>query len=332
MRALGYETIDAVVQMKDYGVPQTRRRFILVGWLPGEAKPFAWPEPTHGTTAGTGVLFDELSPWVNAAEAIGDLAWLRPGEEATRYQMGHGRSLFAEARCGGSTTLFNHLATQHRAKAEQLIELIPIGGSIRDVPAHERGTRKLTMTKLDPDRISNTIVSLPDDLLHYAQPRILTVREMARLQTFDDDFVFFGKRTSGFVERRVDVPQYTQVGNAVPPEAGYALGRQLVASLGAASKDLRELNVRRERHQLVLGSSGYSGYELAVDARDSLELLSVQGSLLPLPIATDLVPVKELPALSKWSRSNPMRGQWAPGVSAKELPSWMPSVQGSKAG
>lgn len=322
MRSLGYETTDRVMEMKEYGVPQTRRRFVMVGWIPGEAKPFVWPEPTHTDRSHLTTLFAAMEPFVTASSAIDDLADLEPGLEATRY-LRLPVSSFSQERRAASGLVFNHLATKHRAKAEDIIRRIPVGGSIRDIAENDRGTKKLTMSKLDPARISNTIVSLPDDLLHYAQGRILTVREMARLQTFDDDFVFFGKRTSGFVERRVDVPQYTQVGNAVPPHAGRALGASLVRSLGGTQKDLRDLEERNARHRLVVGSSGYSGYELAPAAAGLIELQTVVGDPLELPLADDLVPVTQQVPLRDWPRTNPTRGQWAPGVIAKKNPSWM---------
>jgi DNA (cytosine-5)-methyltransferase 1 len=150
-------------------------------------------------------------------------------------------------------------------------------------------------------------------MIHYCHDRIPTVREMARLQTFDDDYVFIGKRTSGFVERRVDVPQYTQVGNAVPPLLARAIGDSIVSALGAESRDLRDASARRTRHDLVRGSSAYSGYSLSPDAEREIDLLSVSGSRLTLPTSDDDQPVAELDAVVKWTRRRPTRrGQWVP--------------------
>lgn len=69
---------------------------------------------------------------------------------------------------------------------------------------------------------------MPDDLLHYSEPRTLTVRENARLQTFPDWFEFHGKYTSGGHLRRTQVPRFTQVANAVPPLVAELLGRVLL--------------------------------------------------------------------------------------------------------
>jgi len=76
---------------------------------------------------------------------------------------------------------------------------------------------------LHPDKPSKTLTTLPDDLLHYSEPRILTVRESARIQSFPDNFVFKGKYTTGGAMRTKECPRYTQVGNAVPPKMSYAL-------------------------------------------------------------------------------------------------------------
>lgn len=321
--SLGYETRDEIVRAADYGVPQRRKRFVMVGWLPDAAEPFEWPEATHVAGGDANLFGPDRPPYVIAADALDDLAFLAPGYEATRYAR-DAEEAFGTERRTGNNLLFNHLATRHRAKAVATFARIPVGGSIRSLPPDERGTKKLTMTRLDPNQIANTILSLPDDLLHYAHDRILTVREMARLQTFDDDFVFIGKRTSGFVERRVDVPQYTQVGNAVPPALGQALGGALLRSLGAVGRDLRGIERRRQRHQLVCGSSGYAGYTLAPDAKEELILRTVQGEILDLPITDSERPVAEQVPLRDWTAgANPRRGQWAPGVAPKDAPSWV---------
>ena len=72
---------------------------------------------------------------------------------------------------------------------------------------------------------------MPDDFVHYAEPRALTVREMARLQSFDDDFVFQGKRSTGGEKRAVEVPQYTLVGNAVPPLMAKGIATELLKKI-----------------------------------------------------------------------------------------------------
>lgn len=88
----------------------------------------------------------------------------------------------------------------------------------------ELGTKKHSQRPLNWDAPAPTVVSLPDDYVHPEVPRTLTVREMARFQSFPDCFVFRGKETTGSLRRRFEVPQYTQVGNAVPPLMAEAVG------------------------------------------------------------------------------------------------------------
>lgn len=95
----------------------------------------------------------------------------------------------------------------------------------------ELQTRKHSQRVLSWNKPSPTIVTLPDDYVHPTEPRILTVRESARVQGFPDSFVFYGKETTGSTRRRVEVPQYSQVGNAVSPFVGRAVGKMLTELL-----------------------------------------------------------------------------------------------------
>ncbi|MFD2165143.1 DNA cytosine methyltransferase [Thalassotalea euphylliae] len=87
-------------------------------------------------------------------------------------------------------------------------------------------TKKQTQKALDAHSPAPAALSIPDDACHYHHDelRTLTVREMARIQSFPDSFVFRSKVTTGGQMRKFEVPQYTQVGNAVPPLLGRALG------------------------------------------------------------------------------------------------------------
>lgn len=84
---------------------------------------------------------------------------------------------------------------------------------------------------LNPLGQSPTVLTIPDDYIHYALPRALTVREMARLQSFDDSFVFQGKRSTGGNKRKFEVPQFTLVGNAVPPLMARAVAMEILISI-----------------------------------------------------------------------------------------------------
>ena len=88
-------------------------------------------------------------------------------------------------------------------------------------------SRKHSQRLINPGLPSPTVVTLPDDLVHYASPRVPTVRELARLQSFPDSFVFHGKETTGGEGRAHQVPQFSQVGNAVPPLLAKAVASRL---------------------------------------------------------------------------------------------------------
>lgn len=95
----------------------------------------------------------------------------------------------------------------------------------------ELATKKHSQRALRLHEPSPTVVSLPDDFVHPVEPRVPTVRELARFQSFPDSFEFRAKETTGAHRRRFEVPQYTQVGNAVPPLLARALGVHLHAIL-----------------------------------------------------------------------------------------------------
>jgi DNA (cytosine-5)-methyltransferase 1 len=97
-------------------------------------------------------------------------------------------------------------------------------------------TKKHSQRPLKWDMPSPTVLSLPDDFVHPHEPRTMTVREMARLQSFPDSFIFRAKETTGSLRRRFEVPQYTQVGNAVPPLLAEAVGKKISELLGKAMK------------------------------------------------------------------------------------------------
>jgi len=92
-------------------------------------------------------------------------------------------------------------------------------------------SKKHVMVVLDESQPAHTITTIPDDLLHYCIPRVHTIREYARLQSFPDWFAFQGKFTTGGDLRKEDCPRYTQVGNAVPPLLAEAIGTVLLEIL-----------------------------------------------------------------------------------------------------
>lgn len=88
-------------------------------------------------------------------------------------------------------------------------------------------TKKNIRTRLDRNSPAATVMTIPDDYISPFEPRTFTVRELARMQSFDDSFEFLGKRTTGGLRRRVEVPQYSQVGNAVPPLLAKAVAEEI---------------------------------------------------------------------------------------------------------
>lgn len=108
-----------------------------------------------------------------------------------------------------------------------------INGEITDRIGEAILTKKSIRTRLNPDSVSPTIVTLPDDFIHPYFDRVLTVREMARIQSFDDSFEFLGKRTTGGEKRSQETPQFTQVGNAVPPLLARAIAFKVREAIDA---------------------------------------------------------------------------------------------------
>jgi DNA (cytosine-5)-methyltransferase 1 len=103
------------------------------------------------------------------------------------------------------------------------------GVVLSDKVRAELGIKKQSIVVLNEKQPSHTITTLPDDIIHYSEPRILTVRECARLQSFPDWFEFRGNYTTGGSRRTKECPRYTQVGNAVPPLLAEFLGTIVIA-------------------------------------------------------------------------------------------------------
>lgn len=107
------------------------------------------------------------------------------------------------------------------------------------------GLRKFRTVPMSADMVSPTLTTLPDDIIHYSDWRILTVRECARLQSFPDWFVFRSKYTTGGDKRKVECPRYTQVGNAVPPLLAEAIGRGIRSAWSAVGVKVLKLSGKK---------------------------------------------------------------------------------------
>lgn len=128
--------------------------------------------------------------------------------------------------------LFNHQTSQQNDKVRERLQIIAEHGDYDKAKAElkEKGleSQKRNYVVLNPLGQSPTVCTMPDDFIHYSAYRPMTVREMARLQSFDDSFVFQGKRQTGGNNRQKEIPQYTLVGNAVPPLMARAIANTLL--------------------------------------------------------------------------------------------------------
>ena len=128
--------------------------------------------------------------------------------------------------------LYNHQTSNQNEDVQRRLEIIAqhedYESSKAQLEAEGVDTDKRNYTTLKPDGQSPTVVTMPDDFIHYSAYRALTVREMARLQSFDDNFVFQGKRSTGGDKRKSEIPQYTLVGNAVPPLMAKAIANEIL--------------------------------------------------------------------------------------------------------
>ena len=130
----------------------------------------------------------------------------------------------------GKNALIQHCCEKLNMQADEVVNLF------RNVNAPNDAidillTKKNIRQRLDSTEPSPTVVTRPDDYINPWEARTISVREMARCQSFDDSFEFLGKRTTGGLKRRVEVPQCTQVGNAVPPLLAKAVADEIMRVL-----------------------------------------------------------------------------------------------------
>ncbi|HZY80977.1 MAG TPA: DNA cytosine methyltransferase, partial [Cyclobacteriaceae bacterium] len=128
--------------------------------------------------------------------------------------------------------LHNHKTSKQNDDVIQRLDIILKEGDYDDAKTKLKkvglDSQKRNYNVLRPDSQSPTVMTMPDDYIHFSSPRALTVREMARLQSFDDSFVFQGKRSTGGNKRKMEVPQFTLVGNAVPPLMARAVANEIL--------------------------------------------------------------------------------------------------------
>jgi DNA (cytosine-5)-methyltransferase 1 len=240
-----------LVHAKDYGVPQNRPRVLIVG-IRGDvaikAASVIRPEADENDAVHCGLLpaYGQMAP--NLEDALGDLIdkqvakRLRTrdfeGDFATKaYPRPAVTSWQQYFRPGPLSAALAPLTEQEYSKHSPTVvakfdAMLKNGGEIPEKFKTKKFAQRVLPKIWGNAGPSITACSLADDYVHFDQPRSLTVREWARLQTFPDDYVFKGKRTTGGLRRAGnpreglfdrEVPKYTQIGNAVPVKLAEAI-------------------------------------------------------------------------------------------------------------
>ena len=247
-----YEVFEELLDLSQFGVPQLRTRYFLLALQRGlcVGNPFDRLRERLPSFLRSLRLKAPVTSWA----AISDLELTRGGKQPSKETPGFHeikytspRTHFQRLMGAGETAPGDLRLARHSDdimdRFQEIIELSHAEGrlntSISDEVRARFRLRKQALRVLDPDRPSPTITSLPDDLLHYCEPRALTVRENARLQSFPDWFSFKGKYTTGGHLRRKEVPRFTQVANAVPPLVARAFGEMLIELLSGAGRRAR---------------------------------------------------------------------------------------------
>lgn len=252
----GYDTCYEVVNAADFGVPQVRRRVIVFGvereWArPRNTGARHFFELLEGERPDflRSLSLDEKSR-ITVREAIDDLDGPNrvrcpdsPKFDAGTYKAPE--SAYARLLRVGLPDEFipnSHRFSRHTKPILDFYSKVHKSGLTGRLPKEflrSHGTKKDKKVLLDPNSPTSTITTHPDEFIHYREPRNITVREMARLQSFPDDFTFHGRYTINGERRRLDVARCSQVGNAVPPLLAQAIGTCLARYAALTSQQKR---------------------------------------------------------------------------------------------
>lgn len=255
-----------ILNSSDYGVPQNRERVIFIGCRKDQPMITDIPATTEDNKVTVYEALHDLD-FLNNGESASDYSevpeinryaalditrsidgkpddngetyseWSRQGRLGYRFTIKepfYVKSLDnLENEILEHARLFNHQTSKQSEEVLNRLAVIAEAGDYTDEVKKRLSDMKLNSDKrnytvLKPDGQSPTVVTLPDDFIHYHSHRAPTVREMARLQSFDDSFVFQGKRTTGGDKRKSETPQYTMVGNAVPPLMAKAIANKIL--------------------------------------------------------------------------------------------------------
>lgn len=227
LRRRGYMVEAKMLDFSRFGVPQRRCRFILFASksieptlfferLSNNIKPFLKKKGIPQTVCIKSALSDleQRNGQTNCPDSKGFMSGVY-GSPRTSYQR--------YCRCGAHKGKIpdSHRFAKHRPdtvkRFQELLDLNIRDYNISKILKKEYGIKKNCFSVLNASIPAPTLTSNPDDHIHYCEPRTLTVREYARIQTFPDWYLFKGPYTTGGDSRKTDVPRYTQIGNAIPP-------------------------------------------------------------------------------------------------------------------
>lgn len=242
---LGYDVEGEMIDFSEYGIPQKRMRFILVGIRRDIAKKTKKLAVDFFSLlvsnrmqflAGKGLKNNKTT----LEQAISDLLH-QNGLTKTPDRGNFTTGLYSEPQSEYQKMMRkghhgaipdSHSFANHKPEIrERFSNILDACGRNKNVGQKTLREKfkisKHTIIPLEGNNSAPTLTTLPDDFIHYSEPRILTVREYARIQSFPDWFEFKGKYTSGGKMRVKEVPRYTQVGNAIPPLFGEQSGEIL---------------------------------------------------------------------------------------------------------
>lgn len=240
----GYNVYGELVNFGEYGVPQKRTRFILIGIR---------KDIEHSSTKKAKSFFKILEqskfsffeqknipekPTIQDAisDLIGNNTFVetpdRPKYKSTLYGKKESKyQEYARKYVRANKIPDSHSFAKHSPNVKARLKYIQkVTKECKNISLELKkklGIKKQVLVPLQAGSQCPTITSHPDDLIHYKEPRILTVREYARIQSFPDWFEFKGKYTTGGKLRKIEVPRYTQIGNAIPPLFGEQAGNIL---------------------------------------------------------------------------------------------------------
>ena len=226
----GYKVEGRLIDFSEFGVPQKRTRFILVGIrkdIANKTNPIAFFDSIRNEREK--FLINKGIGLTNSLEdAISDL--LRTNETVSPDTSSFMAGLYNKPQSNyqkllkgdySETIPDSHRFAKHSAstveKFEYILENAAKNKTLSDDIKERFNLKKRTIIPLSGSTPTPTITTLPDDYIHYCEPRIFTVREYARIQSFNDWYEFKGKYTTGGMRRTQEVPRYSQIGNAIPP-------------------------------------------------------------------------------------------------------------------